>query len=97
RLVHFFERAGFFADGDSEGIQTDRATVEFVNQRFDDALVPLIKPIAIDLEHGERPISNFAIDAAVGSHLGVIAHPAQKIVRGAWRTPAASSDFGRAG
>ena len=51
--------AGFFADCDRERVQTDRTAIKFVNQRFNDALVPLIEPVAIDLEHGQardRPV-----------------------------------------
>ena len=85
RLVHFFERAGFFADGDRERIQADRSAIELVNQGFDDSLVPLIEPVAIDLEHRKRAVGQFSGDFPFGFHLHVIAHPAQKIVRGARR------------
>ena len=51
RFVYFFERARFFPDRDCERIQTDRTAIKFVDERFDDALVPLIETVAIDLEH----------------------------------------------
>ena len=52
RLVHFFERPSFFANRDCERIQTDGTATELVNQRFNDALVPLVEAVAVDLEIG---------------------------------------------
>ena len=96
RLVHFLERARFFADRDGERIQADRTAIEFVDKRFDDALVPLIEAVAVDLEHGQRAVGQFRGDFAVGLHLDVIAHPAQQIICCARRAAGARGDFGRA-
>src|ERR1041385_9131997 len=43
RLVHFLERACFFAHRDRQRIQSNRSAVKLVDQRLDDSLVPLIK------------------------------------------------------
>ena len=51
RFVHFLERARFFTDCDCERIQPNRTAVKFVNERFDNALVPLIETVAVDLQH----------------------------------------------
>ena len=85
-LVYFLERAGFFADRHSKRIQTDWSAIEFVDQRFDDALVPLIEAIAIDLEHGQRAISQLCCDFSICLDLHVIAHPSEEIVRRAFET-----------
>ena len=67
-----------------------------MDQRFDDPLVPLIEAIAIDLEHGERAVGEFGGDFSFSFHLHIVAHPAQKIVCGAWRAACASGDLSRA-
>src|SRR5947207_463953 len=84
RLVYFLNRAGFFAYCDRQRIQTNGTAVEFVDQCFDDALVPLIEPVAIDLQHGEGAICEFRGDFSFGFHLHVIAHPTQQIVCRPW-------------
>ena len=68
-----------------------------MDQRFDDPFVPLIEPVAIDLEHGQGAVRQVRGDFAVGFDLDVIAHPAQKIIRRAWCPPRARGDLGRAG
>ena len=67
-----------------------------MDQRLDDALVPLIEAIAIDLQHRERGVGHVLVDLALRFDLGVIAHPPEQIVRSARRTPRASRDFGGA-
>ena len=96
RLVDFFDRASFLAYCDCERVQTDGAAVEFVNQRLNNAFVPLIEPVAIDLQHGKRPVGKFSSDFSVGFHLHVIAHPTQKVVCCARRAATARRNFGRA-
>ena len=58
-----------------------------MDQGFDDAFVPLIESVAIDLEHGERAVCKFRSDFTFGFDLHVIANPTQQIVRRA-RGPA---------
>src|SRR5215831_15289830 len=48
-LVDFLNCAGFFSHRDRERSQSNGAAVEFMDQGFDDAFVPLIESVAIDL------------------------------------------------
>src|SRR5438270_12969526 len=43
RLVYFLERARFFPDRDGKRTQSNRTAAKFVDQRFNDPFVPLIK------------------------------------------------------
>ena len=96
RLVHFFERARFFADRDRERTQTHRSAIKFVDERFDDPLVPLIETIAIDLQHRQRAIGQVGGDFSIGFYLHKIADPAEQIIGRARRASCAQSDLGRA-
>ena len=50
RLIYLLERARFFPDRDRQRAQAHGPAIEFMNQCFDDAFVPLIESIPVDLE-----------------------------------------------
>src|ERR1700730_17099970 len=64
-----------------------------MDQRFDDAFVPLIETVPVDLEHGQRAICQLRRDFPVRLHLDVIAYPAEQVVRSPWRAARACCDF----
>jgi hypothetical protein len=51
----------------------------------------------VHVQHGQRRVGHRGGDAAVGAHLGVVAHPAQQAVGDARRAAGAAGDLEGAG
>lgn len=97
RLMDFLNSGGILANGDSEGVQPDGATVEFVDEGFEQALVHFIQTLGIDLNHRERGIGDRAGDDSMAADLRKVADPAEQCVGDARGAARARGDFQRAG
>ena len=94
-LEHILDGLGILADRMREVLQTDGAAREFLDHGEEQLAVHDVEPERVDIEHLERGFGDALRDAAVGFHLGVIAHAAQQAVGDARRAARAAGDLAR--
>src|SRR5438874_2035727 len=92
RLGDVLERAALLAERRRKTIDTDRAAVEALDDRREELAVQGVEPQPIHLEQVERGVRDRFLDAPVGAHLRVIAHPPQQAVADARRAARALRD-----
>ena len=68
-LIDILDSAGIFTDSRSNGIESDRTTLELVDDGEQDLIVNLIKTILINIESFERYVCNLQVDTSVTFHL----------------------------
>ena len=73
--IDLFDFKPELAKRHGERTKTNWAATEFVDKRFEDTLVHFVKTVAIDVEHGQCLIGDFAGDTIAGADLSVIPHP----------------------
>lgn len=93
RLVYVLQRGSVLPYGHRQGGKAHRAAVEFVNHRFQQALVHLVQAIVVNLNHGQGVVRQLLRNHAVAAHLGVIPHPAQQGIGHAGRAAGAQRDL----
>ncbi len=76
RFDHIFYGIAFFTDRGRQVLYPDRTTVEFFDNRQQQAPIHDIKTQRIDLEQFQCSVTDLGTDRAIGFHFGIIAHPA---------------------
>ena len=79
-----------------EAVDADRSAVEALDDRRQELAIERVEALAVDLQQIERRVGDRFVDAAVGAHLRVVAHPAQQAVGDARRAARALRDAPRA-
>ena len=82
-----------FANRGSEVVHPHRTTTKLVDDGHNELLVHQVEADGIHVEQGQGGIGRGPGDAAIGFHLGVVAHPAQQPVGDSGRAPGAARDF----
>ena len=80
RLIDILDGTSILANGRSDGVETDRTTLELIDNGEQDLVVNLIKTILVDIEGFERHMSNLQVDASVTLHLCKVAHTTQECI-----------------
>ena len=96
RLGDVLERAAFLAERCRQAVDPDRAAVEALDDGGEELAVEVVEALTVYLEQIERCICNRLLDAAIGAHLGVVAHAAQQSIRDPRRAARALRDAARA-
>lgn len=97
RFVHFFERFGFFADGDGDGADADGAAAVVFGHDAEHAFVHFVEAGGVDFKELEGGGGDGLGDAAVGALLGVVADEVDEVVGDARGAAGARGDFAGAG
>ena len=76
-----FEGPSFLAQRGGQILDAHRPSVELLDEKPEQLAVHHVETGRVHLEHVQPPGRHFLDDPAVGPHLGVVAHPAEKPVR----------------
>src|SRR6266516_599740 len=96
RLIYFFDRVRLFAYCHRQRIEAHWPAAKLHNDRIQNALVHFVETVLVDLQHRERLVGHRDRDATIASHLRIVAHATEQIVRNAWCAATAPGDFVRA-
>src|SRR6266581_4894844 len=80
RLVHVLDRLGLLRQRYGDGVEPDRAPLELLDQRLEQAAVERLQAEIVDVEHRESGARGLDRRAAVAANLGVVAHAPQQAV-----------------
>ena len=78
RLIDILDGTSILANGRSDGVETDRTTLELIDNGEQDLVVNLIKTILVDIKGFERHMGYLQVDASVTLHLRKVAHTTQQ-------------------
>ena len=96
RFVHFFERLGFFADGDGDRAHADGTAAIVFGHDAQHAFVHFIEAGGVDFQQLERGGGGGLGDFTLGALLSVVAAEVDEIIGDAGRAAGAGGDFLRA-
>src|SRR6185503_19278578 len=94
-LVKVFERAPVLAERSGDRVDSDRASVELLDDGGEDASVELVEAVFVDLQPREGFARGRQVDAALARHLGEVAEPPEEAVRDSGRAAAPLPDLAR--
>ena len=77
RLVDIFNCVLLFANGRGYGLDTDRSTIEFLDNRPQNRQVHFVKPGLIHFNQREGDMGHFLSHNRLFLHLGIITDPSE--------------------
>ncbi len=83
RFINFLDGSGLLADSGRYGVQSDRPTLELLDDGRQNLVVHAVQSARIDVEGLQRDAGNRKIDMAFALDHGEIAHAAQQRIRNA--------------
>ena len=86
RLIDILNRAGIFAHGGSDGVESDRSATELIDDGREQFVIYLIEAESIDIQRLEGILGDVEIDRAVAFDLGEVSHASQEGVSYTGRT-----------
>ncbi len=93
RFIDIFDGVFFFTDGRRNGVDADRATPKFFDDRQEQLTIDLIESETIDIGQIQTVTGDLEIDAALGPHLGEIQHTTHETVGDARRAATPEGNF----
>ena len=76
--MYVFDGGFIFAHGYSQRGKPHGTAAELIEDGFEQTLVHFIETVFININHAQCCMGHFGGDAAIGFHLGVVAHPAEQ-------------------
>src|SRR5256885_13978108 len=73
RLVHLLDGRGILADRGANVVESDRSTLEFLDDRLEDSRIHVVEPELVHVDYPEELRRDLLGYHAIRLHLGVIA------------------------
>src|SRR5699024_4344091 len=95
RFINLFDRAGFFAHSSTNGSDSNRSTLKFINNCRKNPIVHFIQSVFIYIQSIERKSRDLKVYGTGSLDLCKISYPPKKGICDPWCSSASTGDFHR--